>query len=92
MKNYDQLEEYLRRNIEVAKCVGALSASAKALERVKSWAEPRLWLVRSLQAAVERLESCKTELVRHRDEVKPPDDWYKERAMKRMEMMKQQEE
>jgi hypothetical protein len=58
--------EYLRRNLLVAKAVGANANAKAALARLKATKRPARWLVDYLQSIVERTEGLGPELACYR--------------------------
>jgi hypothetical protein len=59
--------EYLRRNLLVAKAIGARANAGVALERLKSHKRSPKWLVDYLQGIVERCEPLPADLARWRN-------------------------
>lgn len=66
----DQKHEYLRRNRQVARAIGAHANAKVALERLLVQQKPPRWLVRALIGIVERTEYLPSELAAWRDQVK----------------------
>lgn len=69
MTREQRLEEYLRRNLLVAKCEGAISIAQKIADRVNSYSRIPIWLAQDL--AQVRIETLPKELAAHRDEYSP---------------------
>jgi hypothetical protein len=67
-------EEYLRRNLVVAKAYGAKAGVAKALERVRQNKSSPKWLRKALMEAQSRLDGVPSEMAAYRDELKRRDD------------------
>ncbi len=65
-----KVQEYLRRNLLHASASGARANTRVALERVRSWQHPPLWLVAALEGIGERVEPLPAELADHRDELR----------------------
>lgn len=65
------INEYLRRNLLVAKAIGARSYIPGARDRLLKQKRPPKWLLRVLDGMDERLEALPRELAKHRDEVSP---------------------
>jgi hypothetical protein len=60
-------DEYLRRNLVVAKACGAKAGVSKSLKRLEQMSRPPKWLVRSLQDVLERADPLPAELAKWRD-------------------------
>lgn len=61
-------QEYLRRNMIHCSAVGAEYNARAALERLKRWRNPPIWLVSALQGIIERCEKVEPEMAKYRDE------------------------
>lgn len=59
--------EYLRRNLLVAKAIGARANAGVALDRLQAHKRPPKWLVDYLRGIVERCEPLPADLARWRD-------------------------
>lgn len=70
-------DEYLRRNLNVARAVGAQAAVKHALERAWLVKSIPVWLIRYLEDAQERLPGLDKELAAYRDLApdKPINSW-----------------
>ena len=60
-------DEYLRRNLIVAKAVGAKAGVSKSLKRLEQMSRPPKWLVASLRGVLERQDPIPEELAKWRD-------------------------
>lgn len=60
--------QYNRRNLLHCKSVGAVSYAKSALGRLRSQKRPPQWLVRSLEAIIERAQPVADEMAKHRNE------------------------
>lgn len=56
-------------NLDVCKCLGALSHIEAAQKRLKASKHPPLWLLAHLDGAYRRMESIRYELVKRRDAI-----------------------
>lgn len=70
-------DEYLRRNLVVAKAVGAKAGVSKSLKRLEQMSRPPKWLVTSLRGALERADPLPAELARWRDTADDAPDYVK---------------
>lgn len=61
--------EYMRRNLQVCKAVGAHANAKSALKRLQTQKRPPKWLVTYLQGIVERTETLPTDLAAYRDAI-----------------------
>ena len=61
--------EYLRRNLLVAKAVGAISLADSILKRLGAAKRPPKWLVEQTQGIRERLDGLPRELAAYRGEL-----------------------
>ncbi len=75
-------EEYLRRNLQVAKAVGVRGNSKAALDRLECMKNPPKWIVEAFEGIHRRSETLSTDLADWRDtaEDRPeyaatPDRW-----------------
>ena len=59
--------EYLRRNLMVAKAIGARTYASNALKRVEQSSRPRRWLIAHLTGIVERMSGMEDELAKWRN-------------------------
>lgn len=59
--------EYLRRNLLVAKAIGARANAGVALDRLQTHRRPPKWLVEYLRGIAERCEPLPADLARWRD-------------------------
>jgi len=59
--------EHLRRNLLVAKAIGARANAGVALDRLRTHKRPPKWLVAYLEGIVKRCEPLPAELARWRD-------------------------
>jgi hypothetical protein len=59
--------EYLRRNLLVAKAIGARANAGVALERLQAHKRPPKWLVEYLRGIAERCEPLPADLAKWRD-------------------------
>lgn len=59
--------EYLRRNLLVAKAIGARANAGAALDRLKSHKRPQKWLLDYLQGIVDRCEPLPADLAQWRN-------------------------
>lgn len=59
-------EEYLRRNLNVAKAIGAVANTRVALERLKGTKHPQKWLVAALEGILDRVKPLPHELANYR--------------------------
>ena len=68
------MTEYLRRNLIVAKSIGAKAGVSKSLKRLEQMSRPPKWLVESLQGVLVRQDPLPEELAKWRDsaEDRPP--------------------
>jgi hypothetical protein len=60
-------DEYLRRNLIVAKAVGVKANTRSALQRLEQQAKPPRWLVLALRGILERAEPLPAELAKWRN-------------------------
>ena len=60
-------KEYLRRNLVVAKAVGARSGVATAIDRINTWRRKPKWLAEKLEEVAKRQEGLEIELAAWRD-------------------------
>jgi hypothetical protein len=58
--------EYLRRNLLVAKAIGAHANSSAALKRLRETKRPAQWLVKYLEGIIERTEPLVSALACYR--------------------------
>lgn len=58
--------EYLRRNLLVAKAIGAHANSSAALKRLQATTRPPQWLVKYLEGIIERTEPLVSALACYR--------------------------
>jgi hypothetical protein len=61
-------EEYLRRNMQVAKAAGANANATVALRRLRGMNRPPQWMVACLLGIIERTEGLSHELSQWRDQ------------------------
>ncbi len=61
-------KEYLRRNKEVCKAVGAHAGALNAYHRLKMAKRPSKWLLDALRGIIERVETLPPELAAYRDQ------------------------
>lgn len=61
--------EYLRRNLLVAKAIGAHANSSAALKRLLATKRPPQWLVKYLEGVIERTEPLVSALACYRSAV-----------------------
>lgn len=73
-------EEYLRRNMMVAKAIGAHANTAAALRRLKQQSRPPQWLVRELEWIITSLEPLPGELAQWRNLATDAPDYMKARG------------
>lgn len=59
--------EYLRRNLIVAKAIGAKAGVSKSLKRLEQMSRPPKWLVESLAGVLKRQDCIPEELAKWRD-------------------------
>lgn len=64
----DLYPEYLRRNMEVAKAVGAHANTLSAIERLMKMKHPPIWMLHALQGIRDRTAGLATELAAWRDQ------------------------
>src|SRR5690606_25772985 len=62
-------KEYLRRNLQVAKVVGAHAAAESALKRLAEMKKPPKWIVDAFMAIESRTESLSPDLAAYRDQL-----------------------
>lgn len=60
-------EEYLRRNLLLAKAIGAKAGASTALKRLEMQTRPPKWLVNALRGILERCDPLPAELAKWRD-------------------------
>lgn len=60
-------DEYLRRNLVVAKACGARAGVSKSLKRLEQMSRPPKWLIQSLRGVLERCEPLPSELAKWRN-------------------------
>ncbi len=68
-------EEYLRRNLLVAKAVGAKANASVALERLEMQTRPPKWLCEYLRGIIERVSPLPTDLAKWRDTAQDAPDY-----------------
>ena len=68
--NREEMQEYLRRNLLVAKAHGAHENAMAALRRVEKQKRPPKWLVLALQRIAIRAKPLPKDLARYRDQMK----------------------
>jgi hypothetical protein len=62
-------KEYLRRNMQVAKVVGAHAETKTALKRLSEMKNPPKWIIESFKAIESRTENLSPDLAAYRDEL-----------------------
>jgi len=68
MDEMAESSEYLRRNLHVAKAIGALASTDAALNRLRAMKRrPPQWLIASLSGIRERVAPLSRELAAYRD-------------------------
>jgi hypothetical protein len=72
--------EYHRRNLQVARVLGAKAAVDQALERAREVKRIPKWLLRYLESAAERLPGLSSDLAAFRDASPDYDQWGPEAA------------
>jgi hypothetical protein len=66
-----ETNEYLRRNLNVARAVGAETLARSILARLGSAKRPPKWLVEKMRGIQERVQPLAAELAAYRNQVKP---------------------
>jgi len=66
-------KEYLRRNLIHAKAVGADATARIALERLRELKRPQKWMIKYLEAIINRTGSVHPEVAKWRDTVDRPE-------------------
>jgi hypothetical protein len=69
--------EYLRRNLIVAKAIGAKAGVSKSLKRLEQMSRAPQWLVTSLRGVLERQDPIPEELAKWRDAAADAPDYVK---------------
>lgn len=64
-------DEYLRRNLLVAKSYGIAANASSALSRLEAQSRPPKWLISALTGIINRNLEIPRELAAHRDELNP---------------------
>lgn len=62
-------QEYLRRNVLLARSIGVRAGVESILSRLEKTKLPPLWLITALGEALDRMQEIPKELAAHRDEV-----------------------
>lgn len=68
-------EEYLRRNLMVAKAYGAKAGVSRSLKRLEQMSRPPKWLVASLRGVLERCDPLPEELAKWRNTASDAPDY-----------------
>jgi hypothetical protein len=66
-----ETNEYLRRNLNVARAVGAESLAQSILDQLGRMKRPPKWLVEKVRGIEERVQPLAAELAAYRNQVKP---------------------
>ena len=64
-------QEYLRRDMQVAKAIGANAAAETALQRLAEMKRPPLWIIQTFEAIKNRIIDLPPEVAKWRDEIDP---------------------
>jgi len=62
------MDEYLRRNLLVAKAIGIRSNAEAAKKRMLKTKKPQKWIIAMLEGIIERAEQLPGDLAKYRDE------------------------
>lgn len=65
-------DEYLRRNLLVAKACGAAAGVRTIQMRLRQTKRPAKWLLMALEEIADRIRPLAGELADHRNEINPP--------------------
>lgn len=64
-------DEYLRRNLAVAKSYGVRAGMELILSRISKYKNPPVWMTIVLKREIEKMDGVIESSIAHRDEVKP---------------------
>ena len=67
----ERMQEYLRRNLNVCKSIGAVSGARAILNRLENMKRVPKWLIAGVHGIYERTTPLTKDLVNHRDELSP---------------------